>query len=64
MPLSTDCDQHAAINNGAVAGDTFYGGSPTVNCNNGYTLTGTATCGDDGNWVTDVQCDPVGELNG
>ena len=63
MPLSIDCLQHPGINNGAVAGDTFYGGTPSVNCNNGYTQTGTATCGDDRNWVTDVQCVPVGEFN-
>ena len=61
--LSIKCGQHAANNNGAVSGDTFYGGSPTVICNNGYTQTGSVSCGDDDNWVTDVQCDPVGEFN-
>ena len=63
MPLSTDCGPHPGNNNGAVTGDTFYGGSPTVNCNNGYTQAGTATCGNDGHWVTDVLCLSVGEFN-
>ena len=63
MPLSIDCGSHPTINNGVVAGDTFYGGSPAVYCNNGYTQTGTATCGADNNWGTDVQCVPVGEFN-
>ena len=62
-PFSIDCGQHPVINNGAVVGDTFYRGSPILTCNIGYTQTGTATCGDAGNWVTDAQCLPVGEFN-
>ena len=51
-----DCGPHPAVSHAVIAGDTFHGGTPIITCDSGYTKTGTATCGANGNWVTDVQC--------
>ena len=51
-----DCDTHQPISHGTIMGDTFYGGTPIITCDSGYTQTGTATCGTDGDWITDVKC--------
>ena len=55
-----DCGAFPTIDHGSVTGDTVYGGTATVNCDTGYDLSGTLTCGLDGAWGTSPTCDPKG----
>ena len=57
----SDCGVHLNVTNGVVTGDTFFEGSTKLSCNRGYLPHGSTTCQDDGQWITDMKCTPIGD---